>query len=357
MNDIKTLKQWALFFIAGLLLTMRVSGSLPVEKYDYKTFTSNIIQQQQKTVAGKVTDQEGLGMPGVNVLEKGTSNGTVTDMDGKFSIVLKAENPILVFSFLGYLSQEINVGDKTDINVQLQQDIKLLNEVMVVGYGVQKKATLSGSVSSVKGEEIVKVPAMNVTGILGGKIAGLVAVGQSGEPGADYSTLFIRGRSTLNDNSPLIVVDGIPNRSLERIDPSTIESITILKDASGAIYGSQAANGVILVNTKRGSSEKLTITASYSSGFSQPTKISEMTNSAEYCRLVNEVMYYREKNPTYSEEDIQKYGDGSDPWRYPNTDWFNEVLKPWSFQDIANVTISGGNERIRSFVSVSSRNQ
>ncbi len=350
MNYSKLLKSFPVSWLAILLVTLRVFGAAPAGNHDFS-------QQQTKTVTGKVIDNEGLGIPGVNVVEQGTTNGVVTNIDGVFSLTLKGENPVLVFSFIGYTSQEIKVGDKTDFTIKLEQDVKSLDEVMVVGYGVQKKATLSGAVSSAKGEEIVKVPAMNVTNTLGGKMPGLVAVGQSGEPGADYSTLFIRGRSTLNDNSPLIVVDGVPNRSLERIDPASIESVTILKDASGAIYGSQAANGVILVTTKRGSADKMDITANFSAGFSQPTKVPQMTNAAEYCELVNEVMYYREKAPVYSADDIQNYSSGADPWRYPDTDWYSEVLKPWSFQNIANLTMSGGNERVKSFVSVSSRSQ
>lgn len=350
MNDSKLLKSFVVSWLVILLVIPGGYGAIPDGKRDFS-------QQPSKEVTGKVIDNEGMGIPGVNVVEKGTTNGVVTNIDGAFSIVLKAENPVLVFSFIGYTSKEVVVDDKTNFTIHLKQDVKSLDEVMVVGYGVQKKATLSGAVSSAKGEEIVKVPAMNVTNTLGGKMPGLVAVGQSGEPGADYSTLFIRGRSTLNDNSPLIVVDGVPNRSLERIDPASIESVTILKDASGAIYGSQAANGVILVTTKRGSADKMDITANFSAGFSQPTRIPQMTNAAEYCELVNEVMYYRNKAPVYSAEDIQNYSSGADPWRYPDTGWYNEVLKPWSFQNIANITLAGGNERVKSFVSVSSRSQ
>jgi TonB-linked SusC/RagA family outer membrane protein len=212
-------------------------------------------------------------------------------------------------------------------------------------------------VASVSGKEIEKSPAMNVTNSLAGSIAGLVAVGQSGEPGSDYSNLYIRGRSTLNDNSPLVVVDGVPNRSLERIDPATIESITVLKDASAAIYGSQAANGVILVTTKRGTAEKMVYTANFTTGWSRPTVIPDLTNSAEYAELVNEIDHYDGRNPSYSATDIENYASGSDLWLYPNTDWFNEVLKPWSMQTNANVTMSGGNENLKSFVSLSTRHQ
>ncbi|GAK36744.1 TonB-dependent receptor [Bacteroides graminisolvens DSM 19988 = JCM 15093] len=239
-----------------------------------------------------------------------------------------------------------------NISVTLQEDTRVIDEVVVVGYGVQKKTTLSGSVSSVSGKDILKSPAMNVTNSIAGTLPGLVVVAQSGEPGADYANMYIRGKSSLNENSPLVVVDGVPNRSLERIDPSTIESITVLKDASAAIYGSQAANGVILVTTKRGKVEKLGISASYSAGWSQPTKVPELTNAAEYATLVNEI-----SPNTYSADEIRKFADGSDPWRYPNTDWFDTVLKTWSLQQNANVTMSGGTEKLQAYVSLSTRSQ
>ena len=313
--------------------------------------------QEQSTISGTVTDENNSGMPGVNVIEKGTSNGVTTDASGQYRIKVTAPDAVLVFSFIGYTTKEITVAGQTRVDVVMAPDIASLEEIVVVGYGTQKKATLSGSVASVSGSEIARSPALNVSNSLGGSIPGLVAVGQSGEPGADYSTLFIRGRSTLNDNSPLIVVDGVPNRSLERIDPATIESITILKDASGAIYGSQAANGVILVTTKRGNAEKMLVTADFTMGWSRPTRIPQLANSAEYAELVNEVDLYDNRPPTYSEQDIASYASSTDPWNYPNTDWFNEVLKPWSLQNNTNVTFSGGTEKIRSFVSISTRGQ
>lgn len=313
--------------------------------------------QQFLRVSGKVTDPSGAPLPGVSVVVKGITQGTITDPDGNYSLPNVPGDAVLIFSFVGMKSQEVQVGGKANIVVVLKEEVVGVDEVVVVGYGVQKKATLSGSVASVKGTDIVKSPAMNVSNSIGGTLPGLVAVAQSGEPGSDYATLYVRGRSTLNDNSPLIVVDGIPNRSLERIDPATIESVTVLKDASAAIYGSQAANGVILVTTKRGSAGKLVVTASFASGWSKPTRIPELTNSAEYATLVNEVDAYDGKTPTYTDAEIAKFADGSDPWRYPDTDWFDTVLKSWSWQSNANVTLSGGNENMQTFVSLSTRHQ
>ncbi len=315
------------------------------------------VPQTQLVVKGVVVDETGNAMPEVNVVEKGTFNVDVTDKDGEYSLKVSKPDAVIVFSFVGYSTKEIAINNQAVIDIKMEPETSQIGEVVVVGYGTQKKATLSGSVATVKGAEIVQSPALNVTNSIAGKISGLVAVGQSGEPGEDYSTLYIRGRNTLNNNSPLIVIDGVPNRSLERIDPATIENISVLKDASAAIYGSQAANGVILVTTKRGSSDKLVFDASYTMGFTRPTKIPELCNSAEYATLVNEVDYYNLQGPTYSPADIQKYKDGSDLWRYPNTDWFAEVLKPWSMQQNGNITMSGGSERVQSFVSFSTRSQ
>ena len=317
--------------------------------------------EQDITVKGKVTsDENGEPIPGVNVLIKGTSIGTVTDIEGDYTINAPDEDGILVFSFVGYVSEEIPIDNRSVIDVALVTDIQSLQEVVVVGYGTQKKATLTGAVSQVKGADILESPAVNVTNSLAGRLAGLVVVTPSSEPGADGSQLLIRGSNTLNNNSPLIVVDGIPGRSLERIDPSTIESVSVLKDASAAIYGAQAANGVIIVTTKRGKVGPPTISASFNQGFGSPTRLPSMTDAPTYATMINEIAYYKDPStyqPVYSDEQIKKFADGSDPWNYPNTNWFEEVLKPWSGQNYGNLSVSGGSESVRYFVSLSKRGQ
>lgn len=324
--------------------------------------TFSIIAQTLR-VEGKVTDINGETLTGVNVVLKGTSIGTITDINGYYSFDTPlSQQQILVFTYIGFKTIEVNIApNQSKYDVMMEEISTGLDEVIVIAYGVQKKATLSGSVSAISGSEIIKSPAMNVTNSLAGTLPGLVVVGQSGEPGNDASQLYIRGQSSLNNNNPLVVVDGVPNRSLERIDPNTIESITVLKDASAAIYGSQAANGVILVTTKRGKSEKMKVEASYQAGWSQPTRMPKLTNSAEYATLVNEVNYY--SNPdgghfqTYSEEAIRKFADGSDPWGHPDTDWLDAVMKTWSPQQNANIAMSGGNDNVQAFVSLSTRYQ
>jgi TonB-dependent starch-binding outer membrane protein SusC len=315
----------------------------------------SVFSNAQKIITGRVTSGD-TALAGATVLVKGTSLATQTNAGGNFTINAPA-NSILVVSSVGYGTLEVKVGNRSSLDIDLQSVSLEMQQVVVVGYGIQRKATLTGSVSSVRGSDIAKSPTMNVSNSLGGRLPGLITVTPSGEPGADGSILRIRGINTLGNNNPLIVVDGIPGRSLDRIDPTTIESISVLKDASAAIYGAQAANGVILVTTKRGKIGKPTITASFNQGFGRPTVIPKMADAATYAEMINEINDYAGRAPKYTAEDIKKYQDGSDPWEHPNTNWFKEVLKPWSAQSYANVSINGGTENVRYFVSLSSKSQ
>src|SRR5688500_11775722 len=257
----------------------------------FLTTMSLLTLAQERTISGRVTGEGGAGLPGVTVAVKGTTTATQTDENGNYSLSVPP-NATLVFRYVGYSTLEQRVGNQSSVNLQLQSLNEELQQVVVVGYGTQRKATLTGSVSSVRGSEIVKSPAMNVSNSLAGRLPGLVTVTPSGEPGFDGSVIRIRGINTLGNNNPLIVVDGIPGRSLERIDPSTIESITVLKDASAAIYGAQAANGVILVTTKRGKSGKPTLTASFNQGYGRPTMLPDMADAATYAIMLNEINQY-----------------------------------------------------------------
>jgi TonB-dependent starch-binding outer membrane protein SusC len=312
---------------------------------------------QGPSIKGKVTSETGEGLPGVTVLVKGTTTGTATDAEGNYSLPLPGGNATLVVSFIGYQTKEVAVNNQTTLNIPLSPDAKALEEVVVVGYGEQKKATATGSVTTVKGAEIVATPITNVSNSLAGRLPGLTAVTRSGEPGYDGSTIRIRGANTLGNNDALVVVDGVPGRSLDRIDPNSIESITVLKDASAAIYGAQAANGVILITTKRGKIGKPEITINVDNGYGRPTRIPKMSTSSEYAEMLNEIDSYRNRTPRYTAEEIQKFRDGSDPWKYPNTDWFSAVLKPWSAQRNVNAQLSGGSENLRYFLSVGNKFQ
>jgi TonB-dependent starch-binding outer membrane protein SusC len=317
---------------------------------------AGFIARAQDVVSGTVKDETGLLVPGANVLIKGTTTGVTTDNNGVFSIKA-SPNDVLIISFIGYKSQEIPVGAQTNLDITLEVDLTTLNEVVIVGYGEQKRETLTGSISTVKGSEVMQSPATNVTNSLAGRIPGVLTITPSGEPGYDGSTIRIRGVNSLGNNDPLVVVDGIPGRSLERLDPSSIETITVLKDASAAIYGAQAANGVILITTKRGKTGKPEITLNLNQGYGRPTRVPKMANAAEFATLQNEIALYRGNPAPYTAEDIQKYNDGSSPWTHPNTDWFAETLKPWSGQNYGNVQLSGGTEGLRYFITAGAKNQ
>jgi len=305
------------------------------------------------SIKGTVRDAKSNDpLPGVNVLVMGTTVGTATNLDGKYGFELPANADTLVFSYIGYNTTKVPINGRSVINVKLTSSIFGGKEVVVVGYGTQEKATMTGSISAVQGDDVQKTPVVNTTESLQGRLPGLVAVQPKGEPGNDNATLRIRGANTLGNNSPLIVVDGIQGRSLSRIDPATIESITVLKDASAAIYGSEAANGVILVTTKRGKSGKPQIKVNLNQGWNAPTVIPNMADAAHYAQMINEIKMYNGEPAKYTQKDIQLYRDGSDPWGHPSTDWFDATIKPWSPQSYANVSLSGGSDRLSYFSSL-----
>lgn len=319
--------------------------------------SSPVNAQTGKTkFTGVVSDAKGNPLEGVTIQVKGTHEETLTNSDGSFSIEAN-EKDVLLISHVGFKDQEVVLKRGQSLAITISNSVNELDEVVVIGYGTQKKATLTGSVSTVKGGEVLKSPAINVSNSLAGRLPGLIAVNTSGEPGYDGATLRIRGLNTFGDPSPLIVVDGIPGRSLERIDPSTIENISVLKDASAAIYGAQAANGVILVTTKRGKIGKPTVNASFNQGYGRPTMLPKMADAVEYATMLNEIDLYANRPARFSQDDIIKFKDGSDQWGHPNTNWFKEVLKPWSIQNYGNVSVSGGSENVKYFLSLSSRTQ
>lgn len=317
--------------------------------------------QGTETISGVVKDySNGDALPGVNVLVRGTNNGTVTDIDGRYTLSVPSDdnNIVLIFSFVGYVSEEVSVNGQSTINVDLSLDLISLQEVVVVGYGEKSKETLTGSVSSVEGKEFVKSPQPNLSSSFAGRVPGVIALNRSGEPGFDDATLRIRGVSTPGENNPLVVIDGVANRlgGLNRLDPNDIESISVLKDASAAIYGSQAANGVILVTTKRGTKGKPVFSFSFNQGFVKPVTLPDMADAPTYARILNEINFYRNPgggmNQIYSEEEIARFGDGSDPDNYPNTDWVGASIRNFTLQDTENLSVRGGGEKVSYFASL-----
>lgn len=310
----------------------------------YATTTEVTITQQKKAINGVVFDG-GLNEPliGANVVVKGTTNGTVTDLDGKFTLEA-APNDILVISSIGFKSLEIKASDAAKGKITLQEDTQALDEVVVVGYGVQKKANLTGSVAHISAEAIESRSVASVSAALAGQIPGVTAIQSSGAPGSQTASITIRGTNSINGGSPLVIVDGVPG-SMNTIDPQDIESLTVLKDAaSSAIYGVQAANGVILITTKKGKKgDKARINYSGSVAWSSPVALLKFLGAGDYAMLYNEAV--KNENPNailpYTEEDIQNYRNGT----LPDTDWYDETFKKNALETYHNLSINGGSEK------------
>ena len=312
------------------------------------TFPDLTMQPMQQGIAitGQVTDAFGDPLPGVSVMVKGTTQGTATDGKGAFSLSVQDGGATLSFSYVGFVTQEIIVGDKRVINVTLIEDTRQIEEVVVVGYGVQKKVNLTGSVESVRSADIGKRTVTQASNLLQGKASGISVRQTSGDPANNSASILIRGRGTFSDagTNPLVLVDGIES-SINNVHPNDIESISILKDAaSAAIYGSKAANGVILVTTKKGAAGKLTVSYNGLFGKQTPTFLPEMVNSWEYAEIVNEALINGGGARRYSDEDIQKFRSGTDP-NYPNYDHIGNFFGSGSgLQNMHDIGMRGGNE-------------
>ncbi len=315
---------------------------------------------QNLSISGNIKDNTGVAMIGVTVVVVNNEGyGTITDTDGNYTLNNVPADAKLKFSYVGMHEVIEPVNGRTVINVIMSDDTGLLDEVVVVGYGTQKKATITGAISSISGDDLQMAPAINLTNRLTGKIPGLTTIQASSTPGADDPTIRIRGVNTTGNNNPLIVVDGIANRNLSRLDPNDIESITVLKDASAAIYGAQAANGVILVTTKRGGVGKAEISVTLNQGFSTPTSLPVMADAHTYMSMVNENDSYYGMTPTYSNEilNIYKNDANKDPWLYPETNWYDEVYRNFSPETYGNVSVSGGSESVKYFLSLGANYQ
>ncbi len=339
----------------------------------------------QSTVTGVVTDpDDGSPLPGVSIIIRGTSNGTLTGVNGEYTLSV-APDDVLQFSYVGYETTDVTVGNQSVINMRMSTDIAQLEEIVIVGYGEQKKVTVTGAVSAIKGKELTKSPSMNLGTSLSGRLPGLFVIQSSGEPGNEDVSIRIRGQNTLESSDPLVVIDGIPDRDggITRVSPSDIESISVLKDAAAAIYGARAANGVILVTTKRGEKGggKPKITLDYNQGWQQPTAVPEMSNAVEYANIINQIPIYQSipaeewgsawqgiqssgtfkstVNPdaaqlvaTFSPEAVIGHGDGSEPYLYPDSDWFGATFRNWTPQSRYNVSISGGTDDVDYLASI-----
>lgn len=333
----------------------------------------------QSLVTGNVTDASGAPLPGVSVVVEGTTLGVSTDFDGNYSIDVESVDAVLVFSYIGFLTQKIARDGRNLIDVQMEEDVQNLDEVVVVGYGTQKKATLTGAVASVGGEELEQANSANLGAALGGRVPGLYIDTGQAIPGADTPAIRVRGTNTFNNSGALVVIDGIPDREggIARINPQDIESISVLKDASAAIYGARAANGVILVTTKRGKVGAPTVKINSTYGLQSFTSVPQMLAGAEYMDLVNVLNVYKLPvsewesahagrgtpytrmdtgevvNPTFTNDRIANTEAGTDPWLYPDTRWFDEITTTGAPISRQNLQVSGGTEDVRYLASLS----
>ena len=316
---------------------------------------------QKVLISGKVVDEQGVPLPGVTVLEKATANGTSTDFDGKYVIDIDI-NKTLVFSYVGFNSQEIIVSDESTINVILKENLEALDEVQVVAFSKQKKSSVIGSVTTVKVSEL-KQPSTNLTNSFAGRIAGMISYQRSGEPGQDNAEFFIRGVTTFGyKNNPLILIDGlqVEPSDLARIEPDNIASFSIMKDATAtSLYGARGANGVILVTTKEGKKGKARVSFRYENSFSAPSQTNEFVEAVEYMELFNKAQRSRDQSAIllYSKDKIEGTRAGIDNNIFPNVDWFNQLFKPYTLNRNANLNVNGGGEVAQYYLSVSHNNE
>lgn len=318
-----------------------------------------VLYAQDKVVTGSVTDENSESLPGVNVIVKGTTVGTITDVDGNFKIAVPGGKSLLQFSFIGFENKDVDVSKTNKITVQLKSSTIGLDEVVAVGYGVQKKVNLSGSIESVKGDALAQRSTIQTSQALQGIAAGVTVTSTNGKPGKEMTTVRIRGIGTINDNNPLVLVDGVSS-SLDAVDPNDIESMSILKDAASAsIYGSRAANGVILITTKRGKTEKVTVTYKGSVGITTPITLPRNASAWDYMTLYDEANANDLRNDAgvpggaiYGADKISAWKSATDRDAYPNTDMLRETYKKQVAETKQYIGFSVGNEKFSSNTSL-----
>lgn len=314
---------------------------------------------QTSSVSGAVYDEKDQPLPGASILVKGTSTGTVTNLDGTYNLNLSGTDPVLVISFLGYITQEVKVNNRNTVDVQLAADLSDLGEVVVVGYGTQKKSDLTGAISTLSGRDLAERRTPNISQALQGAVPGVMVTRNNNAPGSS-ANIRIRGITTIGDSNPLIIMDGVPTSSLDNINPNDIESISVLKDAASAsIYGSRAAAGVIVVTTKRAKKGELSLNYNFEYGTEVPTRVPDYVDVTRYMEIVNELRWNDNGNdgneyPLYPQDLIENYRElnASNPDFYPITDWVNLILKKSAPRQRHALDISGGGDAIRAKASI-----
>ncbi|GEO20542.1 SusC/RagA family TonB-linked outer membrane protein [Cyclobacterium qasimii] len=344
-----------------LLMDIAVAAGIKFKQVDNSIYVANgtnVVSSQkieitieERPIKGRVVDSKGLGIPGATVLIQGTNMGTATDIDGNFSLDIP-DNAVLIFSFIGYEQQVISVGNQSEVNVTMAEDLSSLDEIVVVGYGTQKKVNLTGAVSSITSKELVNQPVGQTSMALQGIAAGVTVTQRSGQPGSDGGSIRIRGVGTLGDSNPLVMVDGVET-SLNNVDPNEIESISILKDASSAaIYGARAANGVVLITTKRGV-EGVRVNYNMYAGFQVPTQLPKIVGAIDHMEMANEAFTNIGNDPQYTDDFINAYKAGMPSDQYPDTDWQGITMANSAFMQNHNLSVNAGSEKSKLFASVS----
>ena len=340
-----------------------MNKSLIITLLSFVLICSNAVMMktyaQTNFVSGVVKDEKGETLIGVSILVKGTKTASVSDIDGKFSVSASSKST-LVFSYVGYITKELQlIEGQNKYIISMLENTQSLDEVVVVGYGTQRKQTVTGSISTVKSAELTDIPVSNMNNALSGKLPGLITIQPSGQPGDDVATIYVRGQSTWVDSSPLIIVDGVERQSFAQINANEVESISVLKDASStAVYGVRGANGVILITTKRGTEGKPKVSLSVNYGLQTPTKIPQFLDSYHQLLLKKQAYINDGQDPLVmaptllSDQALAGFQAGTDPYKYPNVNWYNAMTKNSSPEQQYNLNISGGTKSIKYFVSL-----
>lgn len=335
-------------FIGCLAFPLNVLGESVSFDTDNVAFMS---PSQRIKVTGIVKDEAGITLPGVNVVVKGTIIGTITDANGQFTLEAPSDG-VLLFTYVGFGNLELPVNGKENLEIIMKEGDTQLEEVVVVGYGTQKKVSVVGSISNIAPKAIKQTATTSLPNALSGRMPGIITRQTSGEPGFDAASIYIRGIATWGEKAPLVLVDGI-ERSISSVNPDEVESLSVLKDASAtAVYGVKGANGVILINTKRGKQGKPQVSFRTESAILSSLAERNYIDGYEYASLMNEGLANVGKAPRWSNEELEKFRTGSDPYLYPNVDWIDKVLNKNSYQTINNLSVTGGNEIVRYYVNL-----
>ena len=339
-ENLRLLRSYSLcacmIFLGGIAFPMPSNAS---------NATELATQQKGKQITGTITDSRGVPVIGATVLEVGTTNAAITDLDGHFTLNARPGVKLKI-SYIGFKDILVTVGSTNEYNIELKEDTEAIEEIVVVGYGTQKKVNLTGAIATISSDKLVNRTSANVTNMLAGQMPGVTVIQNSGQPGADGGLLRVRGLGTMGNASAMVVIDGVES-TMSSVDPNDIENISILKDAAAsAIYGVRAANGVILITTKKGSRGRAIVSYDGYVGWQSATRMPKFLDSYDYATLMNEAYRNDGLNEPYSQEALKKFKDGSDPDHYANSDWLGTLLSENGLFHNHHLSIKGGSNKI-----------